>query len=106
MISHLQGLENLPELVYATKEEQIELLQSVLLANESDADIGTDVRMIGDEMGNPSNRAVAKHPGVRRVVGNLGALSGGQSMSYIERFVQEFDAFLAPSPPSLLHMTY
>ncbi|KAG0146359.1 hypothetical protein CROQUDRAFT_702780 [Cronartium quercuum f. sp. fusiforme G11] len=86
VISHLQGLEQLPELVYATKEEQIELLQSVLLANESDADIGADVRMLGDEMGGKgSSKAVTKHPGVRRVVGNLGALSGGQSMSYIER---------------------
>ncbi|MBW0519114.1 hypothetical protein O181_058829 [Austropuccinia psidii MF-1] len=89
VISHLQGIENLPELVYASKEEQIELLQSVLLANESDAEIGTDVKNLGDELRGPSGAAskfgAIVAPGVRRVVGNLGALSGGQSMSYIER---------------------
>ncbi|CAH7684731.1 P-loop containing nucleoside triphosphate hydrolase protein [Phakopsora pachyrhizi] len=88
VISHLQGLESLPELVYATKEEQIELLQSVLLANESDAEIGTDVKNFGDELKGPSaanKRIGAPAPGVKRVVGNLVALSGGQSMSYVER---------------------
>ncbi|KAH9812436.1 P-loop containing nucleoside triphosphate hydrolase protein [Melampsora americana] len=89
VISHLQGLESLPELVYATKDEQIELLQSVLLANESDADIGADVRMIDDgtglSKGFGGNGRVGKSAAVRRVVGNLGGLSGGQSMSYIER---------------------
>ncbi|CAH7690550.1 hypothetical protein PPACK8108_LOCUS25927 [Phakopsora pachyrhizi] len=87
VISHLQGLESLPELVYATKEEQIELLQSVLLANES-AEIGTDVKNFGDELKGPSaanKRIGAPAPGVKRVVGNLVALSGGQSMSYVER---------------------
>lgn len=88
VISHLQGLENLPELVYASKDEQIELLQSVLLANESDADIGADVRMLDDVGGKGfggNGKGAAKNAAVRRVVGNLGGLSGGQSMSYIER---------------------
>lgn len=34
----------MPDLVYPTREQQIELLQSVLLANESEADIGGDVQ--------------------------------------------------------------
>ncbi|KAI9620486.1 hypothetical protein H4Q26_013698 [Puccinia striiformis f. sp. tritici PST-130] len=88
VISHLQGLENLPDLVYASKEEQIELLQSVLLANESDAEIGTDVKNFGDDIRGPNDRQANKkgaNSGVRRIVGNLSALSGGQSMSYIER---------------------
>ncbi|KAA1117038.1 transcription factor TFIIH complex ERCC-3 subunit [Puccinia graminis f. sp. tritici] len=90
VISHLQGLENLPELVYSSKEEQIELLQSVLLANESDAEIGTDVKNFGDDLRGPNDRQGNKRigmagAGVKRIVGNLSALSGGQSMSYIER---------------------
>ncbi|KAA1101571.1 transcription factor TFIIH complex ERCC-3 subunit [Puccinia graminis f. sp. tritici] len=90
VISHLQGLENLPDLVYSSKEEQIELLQSVLLANESDAEIGTDVKNFGDDLRGPNDRQGNKRigmagAGVKRIVGNLSALSGGQSMSYIER---------------------
>ncbi|PLW36991.1 hypothetical protein PCANC_13991 [Puccinia coronata f. sp. avenae] len=92
VISHLQGLENLPDLVYSSKEEQIELLQSVLLANESDAEIGTDVKHFGDDLRGPNMGQNKKFgdagnagANVRRIVGNLSALSGGQSMSYIER---------------------
>jgi DNA excision repair protein ERCC-3 len=93
VISHLQGLENLPDLVYSSKEEQIELLQSVLLANESDAEIGTDVKHFGDDLRGPNMGQNKKFgdagnagANVRRIVGNLSALSGGQSMSYIERY--------------------
>ena len=44
VITHLDGLENLPDLVYKSRDEQIELLSSVLLANESEADLGTEIR--------------------------------------------------------------
>lgn len=37
-------------MVYPTKEEQRELLQAVLLANESEADLGTDVKGVEGEM--------------------------------------------------------
>ena len=83
MITALDGMENMPGLVYASRSEQIELLQSVLLANESDADIGTDVRP-GDE-----DRQVVRQQTYRggpaaqatRTAGSLVALSGGQSMA-------------------------
>lgn len=86
VITSLDGLESLPGLVYPTKEEQIELLQSVLVANESDADIGGDVR--GDEGGSHPRSGASKNAGgsaVRRnaavpkadrVAGSLNALSG------------------------------
>ena len=35
VITHLDGLENLPGLVYKTQDEQIELRQSVLIANDN-----------------------------------------------------------------------
>lgn len=99
VISHLQGLEDLPDLVYATKNEQIELLQSVLLANESDADLGSDVRGFADDLAGAthSKKGIGRVPGAggapgsgmagaaRRVITSTAALSGGQSMSYIER---------------------
>ena len=83
VITALDGMENMPGLVYASRSEQIELLQSVLLANESDADIGTDVRP-GDE-----DRQVVRQQTYRggpaaqatRTAGSLVALSGGQSMA-------------------------
>jgi DNA excision repair protein ERCC-3 len=43
VITHLDGLEKLPELVYKTRDEQIELMSSVLLANESEEDLGSEV---------------------------------------------------------------
>ncbi|KAJ1034855.1 hypothetical protein NDA13_001109 [Ustilago tritici] len=95
VITHLVGMEHMPGLVYKSQAEQIELLQSVLIANESDADLGSDLQ--GTEFGSaaprggggsggrggPSmNAAVAK---ASRTTGSLNALSGAQHMSYIER---------------------
>ena len=90
VITHLDGLDTLPELVYNSRDEQIELLSSVLLANESEADLGSDVRAAeGDlagtvtskDFGMPGGRA----PGVQRTTGSLTALSGAQHMSYVEQ---------------------
>ncbi|WFD30624.1 DNA helicase [Malassezia sp. CBS 17886] len=79
VIMHLVGQENLPGLVYASKSEQIELLQSVLIAKESAADFGTDVGLDGDGFSAPHAA------GAKRVSGSLNALSGAQHMSYVER---------------------
>ncbi|KAL8281182.1 hypothetical protein RQP46_006540 [Phenoliferia psychrophenolica] len=90
VITSLEGLDDLKDLVYPTREEQIELLQSVLLANESEADIGTDAReaegesTAGRSAPGPSGRSTGAGK-AQRVVGNLGALSGAQSMAYVER---------------------
>lgn len=40
VVTHLEGLNEDPDLVFKTREEQIELLSSVLLAHDSDGDIG------------------------------------------------------------------
>lgn len=82
--------------MYNTKDEQIALLQSVLLANETDADLGSDVKAsFGDLPGTVTSkdfgRAGARRPegaaAPKRITGSLGALSGAQAMSYIERLV-------------------
>jgi len=89
VITHLDGLEELPDLVYKTKNEQIELISSVLLANESEADLGSDVRAAeGDLAGTVTSKDFgmpSKFPSVQRTTGSLSALSGGQHMSYIEQ---------------------
>jgi DNA excision repair protein ERCC-3 len=88
VITHLDGLDDLPELVYKTRTEQIELLNGVLLANESEADVGTDVRGAeGDLAGTVTSKDFGGPLGVQkatRTAGSLNALSGAQHMSYIE----------------------
>ncbi|KAI5481776.1 DNA excision repair protein ERCC-3 [Pseudohyphozyma bogoriensis] len=91
VITKLEDLETQKDLVYATRDEQIELLQSVLLANESEADIGTDVRDVEGDLpssltsrtGGPARRDGAGK--ATRISGSLTALSGAQSMAYVER---------------------
>ncbi|OBZ72220.1 putative DNA repair helicase ercc3 [Grifola frondosa] len=89
VITHLDGLDTLPDLVYKSRDEQIELLSSVLLANESEADLGTDVRAgDGDLAGTITSKdfgVPTKLPGVQRTSGSLTALSGAQHMSYVEQ---------------------
>lgn len=95
VITHLDGLERTPDLVYNTKDEQIALLQSVLLANETDADLGSDIKdSFGDLPGTVTSKDFGRAGGRRpegaaapkRITGSLGALSGAQAMSYIERY--------------------
>ncbi|KAI0635747.1 DNA helicase [Trametes polyzona] len=89
VITHLDGLDDLPGLVYKSRDEQIELLSSVLLANESEADLGTDVRANeGDLAGTITSKDFGmptKMPAVQRTTGSLTALSGAQHMSYVEQ---------------------
>lgn len=89
VITHLDGLEALPGLVYATRDEQIELLSGVLLANESEADLGSDVRAAeGDLAGTVTSKDFGRVPGppsAQRTMGSLTALSGASAMSYVEK---------------------
>ncbi|PFH53103.1 hypothetical protein AMATHDRAFT_138486 [Amanita thiersii Skay4041] len=88
VITRLDGLDELPDLVYKTRDEQIELLQSVLLANESEADLGSDIRAgEGDLAGTITSKdfGPVKFPSAQRATGSLSSLSGGQHMSYVEQ---------------------
>ena len=78
IITHLDGLES----------EQIKLLQSVLIANDNDADLGTDIQAVeGDLAGTVTSKdfGPTKFPAAQRTTGSLSALSGGQHMSYVEQ---------------------
>ena len=88
MITHLDGLEKLPDLVYKSRDEQIELISSVLLANESEADLGSDVRAgEGDLAGTVTSKdfGPTRFPAAQRTTCSLTALSGAQHMSYVEQ---------------------
>lgn len=85
VITHLHGMEELPNLAYSSARERRELLQEVLLQNEE---------MAGLEAGDDAENFVGRGSGVgkkggkggkaRRVVGNMSNLAGGDDMAYVE----------------------
>ncbi|KAJ8102255.1 P-loop containing nucleoside triphosphate hydrolase protein [Lipomyces tetrasporus] len=82
VITHLQGMENLPDLAYATVGERRELLQSVLLQNEEAAGIEN-----GDDAENFVGRGggyVKSIKKAKRTMGSLSSLAGGDDMAYVE----------------------
>lgn len=82
VITHLQGIENLPGLAYASPSERRELLQEVMLQNETSA----DVEKVDDDLfstrsgGSRGKIGGMGKKGARRMAGTLGELSGGQDM--------------------------
>ncbi|KAL8901774.1 MAG: hypothetical protein Q9207_005032 [Kuettlingeria erythrocarpa] len=84
VITHLQGIEQLPGLAYASPAERRELLQEVMLQNETSADVEKidddlfSARSSGVRSGGPNKK------GAKRTAGMLSELSGGQDMAYIE----------------------
>ena len=88
VITHLQGIENLPNLAYSSPAERRELLQEVMLQNETAAEaesIDDDPwsRLTGKEMSKNKDGMAAKKT-TKRTAGMLSDLSGGQDMAYIE----------------------
>ncbi|KAI9762190.1 MAG: transcription factor TFIIH complex ERCC-3 subunit [Candelina submexicana] len=87
VITHLQGIENLKDLAYTTPSERRELLQDVMLQNETSADVEKiDGDLFGERSGGRSmglKGAISKK-GAKRTAGTLTELSGGQDMAYIE----------------------
>lgn len=82
VITHLEGIENLPGLAFASPAERRELLQEVMLQNESSADVE---RVDDDLFSGRSGGPRAKSSGVskkaaKRTAGMLSELSGGQDM--------------------------
>ena len=77
VITHLDGLDSLPNLVYNTRDEQFELILSVLLANESEAELGSDVKgAVDDLVGTVTSKDFGfpgKTPGAKRMMGSLSA---------------------------------
>ncbi|KAI0279283.1 DNA helicase [Russula aff. rugulosa BPL654] len=91
VITQLDGMDNMKDLVYKTREEQIELVTTVLMQAESAADLGTDIRGgEGDLAGTITSKdfgapVQSKAPEAHRTMGSLTALSGAQHMSYVEQ---------------------
>ena len=88
VITHLQGIENLPNLAYSSPAERRELLQEVMLQNETAAEAETIdddpwSRLSGGSTNKKKSAEMAKK-GAKRTAGMLSDLSGGQDMAYIE----------------------
>lgn len=88
VITHLHGIEHLPGLAYATPGERRELLQEVMLQNETSA----NVEEVTDDLFNEKPRGNRKKPGagggsggVRRTAATLSGLAGGEDMAYVEQ---------------------
>jgi DNA excision repair protein ERCC-3 len=84
VITELDGLKTMPGLVYKTKDEQIELMQEVLTAKDSDADLGADVKAGEDDLAGTITSKSFGYPGTgaTRTSGSLAAMAGGTHMSF------------------------
>lgn len=89
VITQLNGMEGFQGLKFATKAEQVELLQTVMLANEDKADV-EDVKddLFSRRSGNVRPTGGARNNGVKRQAGTLEGISGGAGMAYTERAQQ------------------
>ncbi|EMR10265.1 hypothetical protein PNEG_01530 [Pneumocystis murina B123] len=86
VITHLKGMENLPNLAFSTPAEQRELLQEVLLQNEDAADIDKSDERDGhyDNFSKKSKKDLYNFSKIKRNITNLSSLSGGDDFAYIE----------------------
>ncbi|KAI9004151.1 P-loop containing nucleoside triphosphate hydrolase protein, partial [Gaertneriomyces semiglobifer] len=80
VITQLEGIESIPDLVYPTRAAQLELLSTVLVSTDTDEeDIlpADDVSRFADERSNLEAQVVRRS-------GTMQSLSGGDSMAYYE----------------------
>ncbi|KAJ1654837.1 DNA repair helicase RAD25 [Dispira simplex] len=91
VITRLDGMEDDQELVYRSKASQMELLQKVLMASDTAANLGDDLDPDDDDL----NRRVGARlkaggyvtgatQAVKRSVGSMKSLSGADHMAYSE----------------------
>ncbi len=81
MITKLQGLENYANLVYRDKSKQIDLLNTVLLSSEVDY---AKRDLNSSDMETHESTDEEALPAIKRTQTSLSALSGGDSMAYME----------------------
>ncbi|EEH21891.2 hypothetical protein PABG_04107 [Paracoccidioides brasiliensis Pb03] len=85
VITHLEGIENLEGLAYATPGERRELLQEVMLQNETSAVVEEVVDdLFSGRSGGPKSRAAMNKAAVKRSAATLSGLAGGEDMAYVE----------------------
>lgn len=83
VITHLNGMEQLPDLAYLSARERRELLQQVLLKNEDAAglEVGDDA---DTNFFSRDRRPRSEASNASRTAGSLAGLAGGEDMAYVE----------------------
>lgn len=84
VITHLNGIDRMPNLAFATQQERMSLLTDVLLQSETAGDV-EDIKddLFSDRhVGRSQQRK--KAGGVKRQAGTLSSLAGGEDMAYLE----------------------
>lgn len=91
VITHLEGMDQYPELVFNTKQEQIELLNKVLASTEEEEveniEVVDDIVKYlerGQARQKEKERKKAAKARVQMKESTMSSLSGGDSMAYIE----------------------
>ena len=97
VITHLQGIDELPNLAYKSRQEQRDLLQEVLLQNADVADLENldELEGVSEYRTNSNSRSgtpLSSRPPstsgskvkAKRTAGNLTSLAGAEDMAYIE----------------------
>lgn len=84
VITHLNGIDRMPNLAFANQQERMDLLQDVLVQSET----AGDVEDIKDDLFSDRSFArkggKAKKGGIKRQAGTLSSLAGGEDMAYME----------------------
>ncbi|QIX01685.1 hypothetical protein AMS68_007202 [Peltaster fructicola] len=82
VITHLNGIDRMPNLAFRTQQERMSLLTDVLLQSET----AGDVEDIKDDLFSDRNvsKGRKKGPMVKRQAGTLSSLAGGDDMAYLE----------------------
>jgi DNA excision repair protein ERCC-3 len=84
VITHLQGIEQLPELSFTTPSERRELLQNVMIHSASEA-ADKDYEDVDDLFHRVDGTRRKRKKGAKRTAGTLSELAGGQDMAYVEQ---------------------
>ena len=81
IITHLHGMEDLPNLAYASAKERRELLQEVLLKNEEAAGVE-----LGEDADNFIGHGISKRlkSSSTKNQASMAGLAGGEDMAYVE----------------------
>jgi superfamily II DNA or RNA helicase len=81
VITHLNGIDKMPNLAFTSQQERMSLLTDVLLQSET----AGDVEDIKDDLFSDRNVARNKgRKGIKRQAGTLSSLAGGEHMAYME----------------------
>ncbi|KAK4544158.1 hypothetical protein LTR36_004368 [Oleoguttula mirabilis] len=84
VITHLNGIDRMPDLRFSTQEERMTLLTDVLLQSETAGEQENIVDDLFSDRSTFRKSGGKKGSGVRRQAGTLSSLAGGEDMAYLE----------------------